>query len=167
MFTAVADFEKTWAQESQGTQKVLNALTDGSLSQKVADEHRTLGRVAWHIVTSIAEMMPHTGLKMESVKADAPVPKSAGEIRSAYEAVSDELARQVKANWHDDTLQVEDEFYGETWKRGLTLDILVRHEVHHRGQMTVLMRQAGLKVPGVYGPAKEEWTSYGAPEPEV
>jgi uncharacterized damage-inducible protein DinB len=37
------------------------------------------------------------------------------------------------------------------------------HEIHHRGQMTVLMRQAGLKVPGVYGPSREEWTAYGMP----
>jgi hypothetical protein len=33
--------------------------------------------------------------------------------------------------------------------------------------MTVLMRQAGLKVPGIYGPAKEEWSIYGAPVPEI
>jgi hypothetical protein len=27
--------------------------------------------------------------------------------------------------------------------------------------MTVLMRQAGLKVPGVYGPSREEWSQFG------
>ena len=31
----------------------------------------------------------------------------------------------------------------------------------------VLMRQAGLKVPGVYGPAREEWTAYGMQPPAV
>jgi uncharacterized damage-inducible protein DinB len=29
--------------------------------------------------------------------------------------------------------------------------------------MTVLMRQAGLRVPGIYGPAKEEWEEHGMP----
>jgi hypothetical protein len=29
--------------------------------------------------------------------------------------------------------------------------------------MTVLMRQAGLKVPGFYGPAQEEWSAMGMP----
>jgi uncharacterized damage-inducible protein DinB len=33
--------------------------------------------------------------------------------------------------------------------------------------MTVLMRQAGLKVPGVYGPAREEWTTYRMQPPAV
>ena len=31
--------------------------------------------------------------------------------------------------------------------------------------MTVLMRQAGLTVPGVYGPAKEEWATAGMEAP--
>ena len=38
---------------------------------------------------------------------------------------------------------------------------LVRHQAHHRAQMTVLMRQAGLAVPGIYGPAREEWAAMG------
>ena len=57
--------------------------------------------------------------------------------------------------------------YGESWKRGFTLDVLVRHQTHHRGQMTVLMRQAGLRVPGVCGPAREDWAAYGQSPPVV
>ena len=41
------------------------------------------------------------------------------------------------------------------------------HQCHHRGQMSVLMRQAGIRVPGIYGPAREEWSMLGAPIPEV
>jgi uncharacterized damage-inducible protein DinB len=66
------------------------------------------------------------------------------------------LLEQVSRNWTDETLQVEDEMYGEHWPRGLTLQALVFHEIHHRGAMTVLMRQAGLTVPGIYGPNREE-----------
>ena len=67
----------------------------------------------------------------------------------------------------NETLQVEDNMFGETWKRSYSLTVIVQHEIHHRGQMTVLMRQAGLKVPGVFGPSKEEWANYNAPIPEV
>ena len=35
-----------------------------------------------------------------------------------------------------------------------------------RGQMTVLMRQAVLAVPGIYGPAEEEWAAMGLPPQE-
>ena len=73
----------------------------------------------------------------------------------------------MRAKWSDASLAVEDEMYGQKWARALTLAILVAHQTHHRGQMTVLMRQAGLKVPGFYGPAKEEWAAMGMKPPEV
>jgi uncharacterized damage-inducible protein DinB len=55
--------------------------------------------------------------------------------------------------------------YGQTWKRRDVLMALVMHQAHHRGQMTVLMRQAGLLVPGIYGPAREEWSKMNIPAP--
>jgi uncharacterized damage-inducible protein DinB len=57
--------------------------------------------------------------------------------------------------------------FGKTWRRGFTLTILVHHEIHHRGQMTVLMRQAGLRPPAIYGPVREDWATTGVPEPVV
>jgi len=167
MFTSIETFEKTWKTESENTAKVLDSLTDDSLSQAVADDHRTLGRIAWHIVTTIPDMMPQTGLKCKAVDPKSPVPDTAGEIAEKYRLAADELLQQIKTNWDDRVLTVEDDLYGEKWPRGLTLSILIRHEVHHRGQITVLMRQAGLPVPGCYGPSKEEWVNYGTQPPEV
>ena len=57
--------------------------------------------------------------------------------------------------------------YGETWINGDTLSALVDHQIHHRGQITVLMRQAGLKVPGIYGPSREDWNKIGMKPPLV
>ena len=167
MFKTIKDFEEAWKRESTNTQKMMDALTDQSLAQPVADDHRTLGRVAWHILTTYPEMTNQIGVNIQSVKQDAPVPTSAEEIKKTYKSVAGELLDIVKENWTDETLWVEDEMYGEKWARGVTLEILIRHEIHHRGQMTVLMRQAGLKVPGIYGPALEEWGSYGMQAPSI
>ncbi|MBN2338329.1 MAG: DinB family protein [Acidobacteria bacterium] len=167
MFRRIEDFIGAWETESGLTQKLLDALTDASLGRAVAEGHRTLGRIAWHLVTTIPEMMAKTGLRLEAVKADAPVPTTAAAIREAYAAAAAELLERVRAEWNDRTLTVEDEMYGEKWERGNSARVLVDHQAHHRGQMTVLMRQAGLRVPGVYGPAKEEWAAFGAPAPEV
>ena len=167
MFHSISDFEQNWAHESASTQKQMDQLTDASLSQAVTDGHRTLGRIAWHIITTIPEMTTHMGLKVTSVDDKAPVPATADEIKKAYAAASKELLEQIKANWDDASMQVEDDMYGEKWKRGVSLLIFIKHEIHHRGQMTVLMRQAGLTVPGFYGPAKEEWSNYGGQPPEV
>ena len=166
MYRRVADFQKAWQQEAESTVKVLGALTDASLGQAVTPDGRTLGRLAWHVAVTLGEMMERTGLSVGGPPHDAPPPSSAAAIASAYAASAKAVAAGV-AGWSDATLEVEDEMYGERWPRGLTLQALVAHQAHHRGQMTVLMRQAGLKVPGVYGPAKEEWTAFGMTPPTV
>jgi uncharacterized damage-inducible protein DinB len=112
-------------------------------------------------------MMPRTGLQIEGPDPQAPVPATAEEIRSAYEKAAASLSEQIKSHWIDETLNNEDDMYGFKWKRGYTLFILIIHQTHHLGQMTILMRQAGLKVPGIYGPSKEEWVQFGMQEPEV
>jgi uncharacterized damage-inducible protein DinB len=166
MFRRVKDFQKAWEQETGSTLKVLDALTDASLGQAVTRDDRTLGRLAWHLATSLAEMMERTGLAVGGPAHDAPPPSAAAEIAAAYEAAAKAVASGV-STWSDATLEVEDEMYGEKWLCGLTLQALVVHQAHHRGQMTVLMRQAGLKVPGVYGPAREEWAAFGMQPPVV
>lgn len=56
--------------------------------------------------------------------------------------------------------------YGEMWAEGKTLSVLVTHQIHHRSQLTIVMRLLGLKVPGTYGPSNEEWAAYGMPAQE-
>jgi uncharacterized damage-inducible protein DinB len=143
MLRKIEDFQKDWAYEAEMTGKVLTTLTDESLGQKVNGDGRSLGFLGWHITQTLGEMLGLVGLKIEK----------------AAKSVTDE----INANWTDETLLQTDEMYGDTWARGLTLFYLIAHQAHHRGQMTVLMRQAGLPVPGVYGPAKEEWAAMGAP----
>jgi len=112
-------------------------------------------------------MMEHTGLKLDLLKADAPVPSSAKQIERAYASVAMVLLEKIKQEWKDESLDIKDDMYGETWERRYTLMVLIQHQIHHRGQMTVLMRQAGLKVPAIYGPAKEDWAEYDMKDPEV
>lgn len=166
MFTSLVHFKKSWANESESTLRVLRALTDASLGQSVGPDDRTLGRVAWHLTTTVREMMERTGLKIAGPEPEAPVPASAQAIVDGYEKAAGSLPEALDT-WTDASLQIKDEMYGDSWKRGITLFALIVHQAHHRGQMTVLMRQAGLKVPGVYGPAREEWPSMGMAAPEI
>ena len=167
MFRTIADFEERWKNNVGHTQAIFGPLTDASLSQQVAQDHRTLGRMAWHIAVSIPEMMARTGLTFEGITGESPMPEKAADIRKAYDEVALALLDQVKKKWTDADLKVEDEMYGEKWERGFTLYVLLVHEVHHRGQMTVLMRQAGLMVPGIFGPSMEEWEKWGMKAPKV
>ena len=167
MFISIEQFKQEWQAESDNTRKIFSALTDESLKQPVTEGHRTLGRIAWHIVQTLPEMGGRTGLKVDGPAEDAPVPGSAEKIKQAYDTAAKTLMEQVTENWTDETLDLEDDMFGQKWKRGLSLYLLFKHEHHHRAQMTILMRQAGLKVPGIRGPAKEEWSQYGAEPPQI
>jgi uncharacterized damage-inducible protein DinB len=166
MYYKISDFLEDWDYESKATIKLIEACDDKSLNRKVTPEGRSLGYLGWHITISIGEMMNRTGLKVTAPDENSDAPSSSKEIRNAYEKSSNSLVDEIRANWKDDTLNVEDDMYGSKWKRGSTLSALIAHQIHHRGQMTVLMRQAGLKVSGIYGPAREEWAAYGMEAPK-
>lgn len=160
MFRTIDDFEISWAYESDATLKMLRALTDESLAQRVTPDGRTLGRLAWHLTQTLPEMGGHAGLTVEGPAEDAPQP-GAAEIAETYEKAARSLVEAVRRQWTDASLLEDIPMYGQRWTRGATLASLLAHQAHHRGQMTVLMRQAGLVVPGVYGPAREEWAALG------
>ena len=161
MYHKLEDFINDWTYESEATLKVLNNLTDESLTKNVGENIRTACRLAWHITTSVIQMSHRTGLTFEAVDENSPVPTTAKEISDTYKDVSEKMIAEIKEKWTDETLLIEDDMFSEKWKRGTTLGVIITHQVHHRAQLTVVMRLAGLKVPGVYGPAKEEWTQFG------
>lgn len=167
MNAKIEKFAATWAYESDGTQKCFDRLTDASLGQSVDADGRTIARLAWHITQTIPEMMRGTGLQVAGPSEHEPPPAHAAEIAAAYRAAAEALIREIRANWTDATLAVTDNMYGEPWTRSQTLQALVAHQIHHRGQLTVLMRQAGLSVPGIYGPAREEWAGMGMAPPAI
>lgn len=163
MFRTIEDFQTAWAYEAEATGKVLLGLTDESLGQKVNDEGRKLGYLGWHLTLTLAEMLGRVGLIINAPAQDAECPASAAEIARIYGIGGKSVGDEVSKNWTAETLLIEDDMYGETWSRGNTLFYLMLHQAHHRGQMEVLMRQAGLRVPGIYGPSKEEWAAFGMP----
>ncbi|MCX6640871.1 MAG: hypothetical protein NTW14_10380 [bacterium] len=167
MISTITQFDFHWKQEMEATRKIFEALTDASLKQAVNADGRSLGRLAWHLTLTIPEMMAKTCLDLDGPKPGDPTPATAKAIYEGYQTAAKSLLDQINSTWTDETLQIADDMYGQQWIRAYTLTALVMHQIHHRGQMTVLMRQAGLKVPGIYGPAREEWAGFGMPAPEV
>lgn len=163
MFRNIEDFRTAWDYEAEMTGKVLLNLTDESLDKKVYEDGRTLGYLGWHLTITLGEMLGKVGLTIDAPAEDAECPTSTAKIARLYGIAAKSVGDEVSKNWTAETLLIEDDMYGETWSRGMTLFYLIAHQTHHRGQMTVLMRQAGLRVPGIYGPAKEEWAAFGAP----
>jgi uncharacterized damage-inducible protein DinB len=162
MYRTISDFEERWQEETEMTLKLLGVLTAPSLAQCVKPGGRSLGRLAWHLTLSLREMLDEAKLPIEGPRGEDPQPPLADIVR-AYETGAKRVADAVANNWTDAMLAEKVPMYGEEWTRGKVLDVVIAHQTHHRGQMTVLMRQAGLTVPGIYGPAYEEWVAYNMP----
>ncbi|UVI27733.1 DinB family protein [Paenibacillus spongiae] len=166
MYMTVSDFIREWNNEAVLTQKVLDALTDESLQQQVYPEGRTLGRIAWHFVTNIPEYLTEFGLIIDQVQYSDEVP-SANEIAETFRKISSDAAKVVVEQWTDDTLQQVQNAFGRQESNAAIFMGLMKHIAHHRGQVTVLMRQAGLNIPAVYGPSKEGWKQMGVKKPPL
>ncbi len=70
--------------------------------------------------------------------------------------VSTQIKQAVENDWTDQDLNDRVDFFGHQQTKAGVLRFLISHQIHHRGQMTVLMRQADLRVPGIYGPTRED-----------
>ncbi|NSL52697.1 DinB family protein [Calidifontibacillus erzurumensis] len=167
MYVTIADFIREWNWEAMFTQKVLEGLTDESLNQKVYPEGRTLGRIVWHLTTNIPDYLAHFGLKIDLVKNAENVPTSAKEIVETFKQVSSSAAKAIEEQWTDETLKEVQIAFGREETNAQILMGLIKHIIHHRGQATILIRQAGLKPFGVYGPPKEDWIHIGVENPPL
>ncbi|WNR44451.1 DinB family protein [Paenibacillus roseipurpureus] len=161
MYRAIEDFVNEYTNEAKATQRVLDALTDASLAQRITPELRSLGQIGWHIATTIHEMISRTGLTFASPEGEEHAPASAATIASAYRSSVAAVLEAIQSQWTDAKLADSSDMYGEMWPNALTLRIFLSHEIHHRGEMVVLMRQAGLRVPEIYGPTREDWIERG------
>ncbi len=165
MYVTISDFIKEWNKEAILTQSVLDKLTDDSLEQKVYSEGRTLGRIAWHLTTNIPDYLANFGLKIDKIETKQSVPSSAKEIAITFKNVSSHVVKVIEQQWTDESLKQIQTAFGRQESNASILMGLIKHIVHHRGQITVLMRQAGIKPFGVYGPPKEDWIHLGVENP--
>jgi uncharacterized damage-inducible protein DinB len=104
---------------------------------------------------------------MNKVDNEENVPDSAKEIAETFKKLSEEAALAIKQQWTDDSLSQTQMAFGREESNAQILMGLMKHIVHHRGQLTILIRQAGLKPFGVYGPPKEDWVNLGVANPPL
>lgn len=167
MYVTIADFVAEWRREAEITEKVLDGLSDESLSTRVYPEGRTLGRIAWHFTSNIPEYLQQFGLQIDEVDDAEHVPHSAKHIADTFRKVSNAAAQALSKQWTDEHLREVQHAFGRQETNAQIVMGLIKHIVHHRGQITVLMRQAGLKPYGVYGPPKEDWAQLGVMVPPL
>ncbi|WP_163970320.1 DinB family protein [Oceanobacillus halotolerans] len=156
MYRTKADFLTDWSTAAEGTIQVMDSLTDNTLDQAIVEGHSTLGWLGWHLAMSLAFFGGQAGLNIKPAGDPENVPNQANTIKDAYKTMAEELKQEAEQSLTDEKMTETVDFLGNEVPRGAVLRSLVDHQTHHRGQMTVLLRQAGLPVPGVMGPTKEQ-----------
>ena len=155
MYRTTEDFINDWSQSAASTLEVIRAISDDKADVGIVEGHNSLGWLAWHVTTApelFGNMLAGLGLE---VKLDPHAqPATVAEIAAAYEKVMAEVTTKASALTDADLLAEVKGFYGPA-SRGAILRKMIDHQTHHVGQMTVLLRQAGLVVPPVMGPTKE------------
>lgn len=149
-------------QEAQTTRRVLERVPEAHLGWKPHPKSMSLGQLALHVATvpgSVAEIATHASIEVPEFKQASAA--SASELVPALEA-SVAKARSLLAGMDDAAL-------GSMWRamegdrevlalpRGALLRaIMLNHWYHHRGQLSVYLRQLNVPVPSIYGPSADE-----------
>jgi len=149
-------------QEAHTTRRVLERVTDAHLTWKPHEKSMSLGELSLHVaalpasVASIAVENPY-----QVPQFTQPAATSAAELIPTLErSVAD--ARALLCGMSDADLAA-------TWRlvdgdrelmavpRGAMLRaLMLNHWYHHRGQLSVYIRQVGGLVPSIYGPSADE-----------
>jgi uncharacterized damage-inducible protein DinB len=158
----VNDILQELEQEAQATRRVLERLPDSRLQWKPHPKSMSLGQLALHVANipgRIAE------ISTASFDASTPIPRpeadSAAQVLEAFEA-SMVQARRVLRTMKDSELSSPWRMMQgdrELWSipRGAFLrSVMLNHWYHHRGQLTVYLRQNGVPLPAVYGDSADE-----------
>ena len=155
MYRTVEDFINDWSESAASTLNVIRAISDDKLDVAIVEGHNSLGWLAWHVTTApvmFGNMLAGLGLEVK-FDPNAQV-ETVAEIAAAYEEMMAEVTAKVSALTDAEMLTEVKGIHGPV-PRGAILRKMIDHQIHHLGQMTVLLRQAGLVVPPVMGPTKE------------
>lgn len=161
MFRKLEDFYRIWAYESASTLKMFDAIPADRFKNTGSENIRSIARLSWHITESIAEMFAHAGLTIDGIKDASNEANDIEKLKAEYKKASQSLVEELKKHWTDDMMEDKKMMYGDEWEKGIILSVLIRHQTHHRGQLSVLLREEGVVIPGMYGPTKEEWIAMG------
>ena len=146
------------------TRKVLERVNDAHFGWQPHEKSMTLGRLATHvaeiprwghtILTQPEFNMVDGEYKPTTVATTAEVLELFdGQVKAIRDLLAARTDAELMATWT--FKQNGQELFGmprtAAWRSWV-----MNHLIHHRGQLSVYLRQTGSKVPGIYGPSADE-----------
>ena len=150
-------------QEAPTTRRTLERVREAKLDWKPHEKSMTLGVLAMHVATIPARLAEVSMQPSFDVGFVVPRPTTTS-IPALLEAHDQSIARarEILGSMDDSALELPWRMMkGSTeifsMPRGIFLrSVLFNHWYHHRGQLSVYLRETGALVPSIYGASADE-----------
>ena len=151
-------------EEAVTTRRVLERVPDNRLGWRPHQKARTLGELALHVAIvpgGVAQLAASPSPARVPQVGQDPSPANSSELIPALDQ-SIATAKRVLGGMDDAALTAtwrltngERELFATT-RAALLRSVMLNHWYHHRGQLTVYLRELGVPIPSVYGPSADE-----------
>lgn len=158
--TILPEFDR----EMATTRKMLERFPEDKVEWRPHDTCMTLGRLAGHVAELAGWVIPTMNqdkLEMDPSKYNPNIVKSRAEAVKQFDETV-KTAREAIAKANDEAFMKPWTFVagGQTVftmpKIAVYRSFVMNHLIHHRGQLAAFYRIAGVPIPSMYGPSKDE-----------
>ena len=160
--SAIQEFLPEFDREMATTRRVLERVPADRLAWKPHPKSRSLGELG-----DVRRELARWGTRFQKDTFQigseaAPSMKSADDYVKRFDGNVQE-SRATLAGMGDDRMQGEftvlkpnGEVFFKVPRKAVLRSVLMNHLIHHRGQLTVYLRQNDVPLPSVYGPTADE-----------
>jgi uncharacterized damage-inducible protein DinB len=150
--------------EAQTTRRVLERVPSDQLGWKPHPKARTLGELALHVAVvpgAVAQLASTPSPAQIPNFADPPSPQDASELVPILDRTIDTVKTTLGG--------LDDEALTGPWRlmhgdrelftlprAAFLRSVMLNHWYHHRGQLTVYLRELNVPIPSIYGPSADE-----------
>ena len=150
---------ETVQRETAVTLRVLRAYPPDQGDLKPHPRSMSARELCW-LFTMEMRISARALMGAEKLYEGAEAPTSMPEIVAQFETARDQLLGVLRGCSEEDLGGTVAFPVGPgklaDWPRTEFLWLMIRDQVHHRGQLSVYLRMAGGKVPSIYGPSADE-----------
>jgi uncharacterized damage-inducible protein DinB len=158
--TILPEFDR----EMASTRRMLERFPEDKVEWRPHETCMTMGRLAGHVAELAGWVVPTMAqdkLEMDPKTYNPAIIKSRADALKQFDETV-KTARAAIAGASDETFMKPWTFVagGQTVftmpKIAVYRSFVMNHMIHHRGQLAAFYRVAGVKVPSLYGPSKDE-----------
>jgi uncharacterized damage-inducible protein DinB len=162
--SAIETLARDLEREGRVTRRFLEALAQEKLGWRPHPKARTLGELAAHVVQCFAwppsifagpalDFDPATFPAASETDAATMLADFDTTLAASVAAIRAASDDELEANW---ALRFRGRQIFDRRRADVMRNFVLDHMIHHRGQLSVYLRVADLRVPGAYGPTADD-----------